>query len=104
MTPIQNLKVGEVAQVKVRTAPYLVLEQSNTGTTFLTPDFEFITLESGYAIRKASSVQKMLNTKSGITHLTINGKPVCGNQSTQDQIISDTGIVTCEKCKGFVHV
>lgn len=40
----------------------------------------------------------MTNEDSSISHVTLNGRPICGARSSQNQIIVETGVVTCKRC------
>ena len=100
MISIQDLKVGQVVQIGVGFPLYIVLEQADAYTVFLTDTLEVIVETSGYAIVKGeNSVEIVQNENSGVSHLTVNGKPICGQRNGQNQVTVD--VVTCEKCKGL---
>ena len=96
--PINELKIGQVAQIKVRMPPYLVLGQTDQGTVFLTDQGAIETYESGFAEVKSKPVKRLLNLKSGVSHIYHNNIPICGHRNGQNTELQEVANVSCRAC------
>ncbi len=95
---VDELKVGDLVDAKVRIPLYMVVKSSN-GEAILTNHLETFTVNSGYfkLISRKPEMRILQNGKSQVAHAVVSNKTLCGTRHTG--VSRTAGQITCEKCQ-----
>ena len=98
----EHVKKGMLVQREVMGSPYFVMDVKKEtivlfGETGVVEDGKWDGIY--YTVLKGQiTPQKMLNTKSGVSHYVINGRSLCGTVGDSSNL-TETDNVTCKHCK-----
>lgn len=96
---INSLSVGDLVEYAARVQPSLVAEVNPDSVTLQNG----VVLESGTYVNYLGSGKMIVfftNQKSGVTHATIDGKPLCGIRHGRNSVSSR--VCTCEACNKII--